>query len=401
MALRWIEGFDQLISSEALPRLYQGSETTFPTSNIAHGDEADIRDGALYDHSAENDDTVLHTPDLVASPENSWILGFAFKSDNISSLENGGTAPYVAFRNSAGEQCRIEIFEYTDPTPKPRGLMYGWRLMRGVTELAAGTDYFTLATEQQAWVYFEFKLTIDNAAGSLEGRYKYVNAPSRNAHVGGGFTTMSWDAAVTSIDTQEQATTGADSLVISFTTGSSALNVAYDDLYLCDSTGTKNNDFLGRCFVTAYHITTVALGGTGTNGDGDTVEWTPVTAASTEDALQKSSSILENDKRITSDTAGQIHLARQLDLQSIDGASIIGVRLDLHAKMETTGSLSVGFMWRKTTATAAQIEFGTAFTVASTTTEAASVIAEDDPNTLTDWVLADMNSYQFGCKNNG
>ena len=51
------------------------------------------------------------------------------------------------------------------------------------------------------------------------------------------------------------------------------------------------------------------------------------------------------------------------------------------------------------TTTGAQI--GTALTVDSTTVVAAAVVAEDDPNTLTDWVYADLNTYQYGVKNNG
>jgi hypothetical protein len=85
----------------------------------------------------------------------------------------------------------------------------------------------------------------------------------------------------------------------------------------------------------------------------------------------------------------------------MDQASIIGVRMDLHARMETTGDLDIGFMWRKTTGTPAQTEFGTALNVDSTTMEAQAVIAEDDPNTLADWIFADLDSIQLGVVNNG
>ena len=398
MALRWLEGFDANVNHEALGRVYLGSETVFGAgNNILQEDPAQNRGGtgdALYDRCASDDEAVLHTPDLVASPENSWIVGFAWRPDMTVVPITGSTSPYIAFRNTDGEQLRIEMYDASPASAKPQGVYIGWRIMRGATEIASSVDKFdaySVGTTQK-WIHFEFKVTIDNAAGSVAGRYKSLTDHASN---GGAYTTMTWDASVTSVDTQDQTSTGADSFVLSFATGTTNRYTSFDDLYVCDSTGSKNNDYLGSCIVTPHHITTTG------GGDGDTVDWTLATAVSTEDAWQEPQTSVENDDRLTSDTTGQIHLAAFENLDLIDAATIIGVRYDLHGRMETSGTLGIGFMWRKTTATAAQTEFGTALSVSSTTMEAATVIAEDDPNTLTDWTYTDVNTLQLGAKNNG
>lgn len=399
MALRWLEGFDVNRNQTALGRVYTGATTNITVSNLGLENPAQDRggvSGAAFDAAASDDETTLHTPDLVASTENSWIIGFAFRSDDTQSLETGGDSPYVALHNTDGEQIRLQIYESTPTSSKPGGLYYGWRIMRGATEIARTDQVFPFVpTDEHNWVYFEFKVTIDNSTGSVEGRFRY-HQPSRNAT--SGFETFTWDNTVTNIDTQNQSSTGADSFSMSFDTGASFDSSAFDDMYVCDSTGSKNNDYLGRCFITPLKITTAS------GGDGDTTEWTLASASDTEDAWQETATSIEDDDRLTSDTTGQVHLAQMGTsdtMDFMDQASIIGVRFDLHGRMETSGSLDIGYMWRKTTGTPAETQFGTALTVDSTTMVAGAVIAEDDPNTATDWVFADLNSIQLGVRNNG
>ncbi len=382
--LRWLEGFDG-VSTLALGhgRLY--SNTPVEDTTAVNGASVDA-DEAIY-----NDNTFLTTNALVGSATNSWIIGFAMRPGSSTAI-NGTSIPYVALENSTGEQIRVEFLDFVPTSAKPGGLYYKLRIMRGATEIATSDQAFELSTSDESWCYFEFKVTVDNAAGSVEGRYRWVQKSSREP----GYITLTWDASVSSIDTQEQATTGADRFTVSWDSGNSNNHLVFDDIYVCDTTGSKNNDFLGKVVIQQQTITTTG------GGDGDTTNWALVTATSTEDALQEPHNSVQDDDRITSDTIGQIHLAQQNSLPTeISDSNIIGVRKDLHGRMETSGTLSIGHMWRKTTATAAQTESGTALSVSSTTVEANTVIAEDDPNTGTDWVNADLDTYQFGVKNNG
>jgi len=395
MTLRWLEGFDVALNSTALARVYTGPTTTGLPSILLAETPAEDR-GAVFDNAVSDDGAILHTPTLVSPVQNTWIIGFAFRSDDPTNLETGGVAPYVALHNTDGEQIRIQLYEYTPASSKPGGLYYGWRVLRGATEIARTNEAFSLSDiSDLPWVHFEFKVTIDNTTGSIEGRFRHIKMANNGT---GGFTTFTWDASVTNVDTQNQTSTGADSFSISFNTGTANDTCAFDNVYVLDSTGAKNNDFLGKCFITPMKITTTG------GGDGDTTDWTLQTATNTEDAWQEPDTAVEDDDRLTSDTIGQIHLAQMgtsTTLDFMDAASVIGVRMDLHGRMETSGDLDIGFMWRKTTGTPAQTEFGTAMNVDSTTVEAASVVAEDDPNTATDWVLTDLQSYQLGAKNNG
>jgi hypothetical protein len=395
-----MEGFDVSRVQAALERIYTGSQTSGVPTILTPENPAQDRGiagaGAIHDSAVSDDGAILHTPTLVSPAQNTWIIGFAFRSDHGTNLVTGTTAPYVALHNTDGEQIRIEVYEYTPADTKPGGLYYGWRVMRGATEIARTNEVFDLwDISDLSWVHFEFKVTIDNATGSIEGRFRYYKS-ARNAT--GGFQTFTWDSSVTNVDTQNQTSTGADSFVLSFTTGTATNNCAFDNVYVMDSTGLKNNDFLGKGFITPMKITTTG------GGAGSTTDWDLATATDTEDAWQEPPTSVEDDDRLTSDTVGQIHLAQMGlsgTLDFMDNASIIGVRMDLYGRMETTGDLDIGFMWRKTTGTPAQTQFGTALNVDSTTMEAASVIAEDDPNTTTDWVLTDLQSYQLGAVNNG
>ena len=49
----------------------------------------------------------------------------------------------------------------------------------------------------------------------------------------------------------------------------------------------------------------------------------------------------------------------------------------------------------------AQTDAGTDLNVNSTSYEGSSAVLEDDPNTATDWDIADMDSYQYGVRNDG
>jgi len=413
MALRWIEGFDNHGYITLLERVYTGANTSVPNSMSA-GEVAERRttDTAynFNDVSGASGVNILHTPTLVASVQNTWIVGFAFIPGDSVSI-NTPDIPYIALGNSSGEQIRIEFLEVTGLTFRP-GADKRWRfrIMRGVTEIASSVEHFghniadVSTTVPQNWMYFQFKITIDNAAGSVEGRYQWVQKGSRNDPTN-IYRTLTWDAAVTSVDTQNQATTGADDFTISFDTGSNSDQVKFDDLYVCDSTGTKNNDFLGRCFAQTRVMPS------GVTSDGDTTDWAFVSATDTDDAFDENRSTNPasggDDRRITSDTIGQIHLGHwdpypsNTIADAIESATIIGVRMDIQGRMETSGDIDIVPMVRKTTATAAEIAVGSGFNVSSTTTTAHVEIMEDDPNTLTDWTYIDLNTTQFGVKNAG
>lgn len=386
MALRWLEGWEGASKLPAHHSRVYASVTGDGTGDLQESG-ASWTSGAAFSSTG----IVFTTNTLVGSPENSWIIGLAFRPDNSASVE-GSAAPYVAVANTDGEQIRFEFANADSSPSKPGGNYYKIRVMRGATELASCTTRFLFANQLEPWIYFEFKVTIDNSTGTFAGRYQHIDKPSINNGGAGGYTTLAWDATNTNVDTQNQTSTGADRFVLSMNCGTGGARIAVDDIYVADSTGTKNNDYIGRIIIEAQKPA----------GDGTTVQWTLADATSTQDAWDEGTQAQDDDGRVTSDTATQIHLATVDALQAMTGSNttIVGVRMDVIAHMETAGDLDIAHMWRKTTGTPAQTNSGTKnFT--STAYEGSTVVAEDDPNTATDWDIADLNSYQYGVRNDG
>lgn len=379
MALRWIEGWEGATTAVTHhARLYPVFTGTFSAEDGASEDAGEAVSGG---------DAVMTTPVLVVAPENSWILGIAFRPDHATAINNPDI-PYVAFENSDGEQIRFEFVDADPASSKPGGQYYKIRAMRGVTELASTNERFLLGTVDENWIFFEFKVTIHDSTGSFEGRY----SPCRKTALGRDIA-LTWDAATSGIDTQNQSSAGADRFTLSMDTGNLGNPVATDDIYVCDSTGAKNNDYLGR----------ILIEGQKPAGDGDTTDWVLADAASTQQAWDESTTTTDDDARVTSDTPTDVHLATVDPLVVITGvnSNVIGVRHDIIAHMETSGDFDIAHMFRKTTGTPAETDAGVDLNVASTTYEGSAAVLEDDPNTATDWDVADLNSYQYGVRNDG
>ena len=85
-----------------------------------------------------------------------------------------------------------------------------------------------------SYFYVEIKVVIHDTTGSVAIHVDEV--------------AVTFNASLTGIDTRNAGTTGiVDRFVLN---GSSvAPNVIVDDLYLCDDSGSTNNDFLGICAV--------------------------------------------------------------------------------------------------------------------------------------------------------
>jgi len=380
MTLRWLEGFENATTiMDVHGRVYTDDTGVFTQV----GGAADPVGG----NAVSSDDAQLTTPVLVSPTQNSWILQFAFRGANADTINNGAL-PFISLRNTDGEQCRLEVLQANDTNGKPGGYYFKWRLVRGSTTLVTGTDLFHYAVDGE-WIYFEFKITVSNASGTLDGRFRHINKPSLNAS--GSPTTMSWDGATTGLDTQEQTSTGADRVQVSWNTGNLNDAVAFDDLIIMDSAGTVNNDWLGK----------VIIEGQKPSGDGTTTNWTLAAATSTEDAWNEPLTSIEDDKRLTSDTTSQVHLCTVGATDKIQGGTIVGVRQDIHCRMETTADLDIGHRYRKTTGTPAETTAGVDLNVDSTTMEASAHVTEADPNTGVAWDFDDLASYEHGVINNG
>ena len=377
MTLRWIEGFERARHTTILERIY-------PVSTI---DNIASLAGSRGGWGIQSDGLIVRTPELVSPDANTWVVGFAFMVAQTS----GGLAsspdeiPYVSFLNASGEQLRLEFIDAGNGTTnsKPGGRYYRVRVMRGATEIAR-TDqiWLALSDTDSNWVYFEWKVTIDTGTGGSFSLKYHQQRKVKNQ-------TATWDNSVTSINTANQGVAGADRVEVSFNTGTDGDSVAFDDIYILDSAGTKNNDFLGEIFIEGLTVT----------GDGNTTDWVLAGGAiNLADALNEGATVqssIEDDNRLTSDTIGDISLGALSNLTDILSTTIVGVQVRAYGKMETTGSRDIQVMWRKTTGTPAQVG-GAVETFDDTSIKGFADTQEDDPNTSTDWVHADVNGLEAG-----
>lgn len=384
MALLHLEGFDALLDFNRIGRFYESfSGSNFGSQNGMHNGSS------AASLCASGSDQVLRTRSLVAVDQDTWIVGFGFRPNNTTAVSDS-SFPYVAIRNDDGEQIRLELFTNNPTNAKPGGTYYSLRVVRGATVLASTNERFPIGgggnDSNLGWIYFQWKVVINNTTGSFELRYD-----KRAGHT--GEQTATWDAASSGLDTQNQTSADGNRMELSYVTGNPSRTVAFDDIYVCDDTGSVNNDFLGRVAIVTQKPASP--------GPGDTDEWVLAGGAGNLNAAwDEVANGGDDDARVTSKNTNDITLAQVDPLAFLRDVTIHGVSQRLTCKMETTGSLTLHHRWRKTTGTPAEVDGGS-FVVNSTTYYGDSDIQETDPNTALPWVIADIDSYQHGVRNGG
>jgi hypothetical protein len=178
------------------------------------------------------------------------------------------------------------------------------------TELGR-TDPVLLGTH---WQYLEWKTYIHDTNGYSEVR---VN----------GQTLLRVD----DVDTKFQSSSGATRFALRRSSGT---NQYYNSMYICDDSGTMNNDFLGECYVTMRP----------TISDGDTQHWVPNTGESW-DAVNDEQAIDEDTSYIEAYTKGDktLHTYANVYEEHAYGhcrnyGDIKGVAVNLSTKLDKTGT---------------------------------------------------------------
>lgn len=377
MALRWMEGFENCRISELFARKYDiftGSGAAGITNTTVGWQGVGF---CLEASGSASSNCTFTTPALVPSVENTWIVGWAWAIDQATGLSGSQTSfPSIEFYSGAGQQLQIEMIAAN--ATKPGGGYWKIQVRRGSTVLATGTKLF----QPGKFYYIEAKVTVrDGTDGAVEIQWWRLTD-----------TSPTNDILVSGINTANQGTDGADRVKIQMISEpATTAHLLIDDIYICDDTGSINNDFLGKQIIE----------GINPSGDGNSLEWSlQGSAASLEDAWNESATVqsdLEDDKRTQSDTTDQKELAAYSNLSVISLVDITGVMLHTQHRMDTSGSRGFCPLLRKTTGTPAEVE-GTTVTVTGTDETGSSEMFELDPNTASPWVVADVNGYQFGVK---
>jgi hypothetical protein len=236
---------------------------------------------------------------------------------------------------------------------------------RGTTLL--GQDPTPVAVN--SFNYFELKVTFHTTAGSFELRKNGVTVAS-----GSGVNTAF--AGGTTADGITIASGGA----VFASLGGPGSSV--DDIYLCDATGSVNNDFLGDIRVetlfpnAAGATTNLTRGGTDSGNN-----WDQVNEAAPNDDTDYNSSATAGDKDTYAFT----------DLVTISGV-VYGVQIIARVRKDDAGSRTVATVARSgaTEADGPTVGLGTAYVNIFD-------VRENKPGG-SGWTLAEVNGAQFGIK---
>ncbi len=358
MSLRWMEGFETLGATTGstieaqLNRKYGNFHglTLYPVcdqAKLADGRKAgfSLQGAYAYPTSSQRFFYVVASDDVPTS--DTWIVGMAVKfgtsfPDNkeILVIGSGDSSPYYNFSIKVTSDGKISA-------------------CGGGNTLLATTANPVMASE--TWHYLEAKVVCHDTTGSYEVRID-------------GQTVLNGS----NVDTRGSD----DSRFVLF-----QLRHYYqciDDLYICDTDGSTNNDFLGQ----------VVIEGILPSADGDSSDWTP--ASGTDNSAMVDDIPPDDDTSyVQSNTEDAEDLYGYADLSTITTEPIVGVQVNTDVRMNAfPGDIDL----HQTVKSGSTTSDGDPINIATDDYEVAARILETDPNTSSAWTAASINDTQFGVK---
>ncbi len=337
MALRFVDSFDHYVTADLAEKWTTVTGT--PTISAGNGRRgtACLRTNAQAQH-------VTKTLDAQAT----WIVGVAIK---LTNAVTGTVMPFIQLVDASTVQTDVRI--NNDGTIS---------VTRNGTTL--GTSTFALSAG--VFYYIEFKCLINNSTGTYEVRVDGSNKVSG-----------------TGADTQSSANASANQVRVGYVSSSGSPDPDIDDVYICDATGSTNNDFLGDCRVDYY----------GPNGNGNTSQLTGSDGNSTDNYLLVDEAAPNDDTDyVESATVGNKDTYALADMTHTP-TSIFGIQVLASAKKDDAGARSIATVTRSGTT-----DFDGATQALSTSYIYYSDVREVDPNTSAAWTKANFNSSEPGVK---
>lgn len=334
MALRFIDGCSHYTIPDQILLKY----TSYYDVQIASG--TGRREGSKAIQLYNSSDYVSLTLD----DQNTWIVGFAFKMDKLSS---SGSKTLQFFDANSAVQLTLNIVSSVI------------KLYRGDSSVLLATSENTLGSD--VWYYMEVKAVIDNTNGLFEVRI--------NENV---WVTYSGDT--------QYSSTLSTARRMSFHTAS-FVAALFHDIYVCDGTGTTNNNYLGD-----VRVDTLAP-----SGAGATTDFTPTGSAINYENVDETSAVSTTNYN-SSDMVGAIDSFVFGDLAAM-GSDIKGMQINLAAKKDDSGTRTMKAIARLSNTNYEGDEI--------TMTDSYFIhrqIWEQNPATSEDWDEAAINGAEFGYK---
>lgn len=343
MACVWIEGMESHKLGTQFARKYASQSGNFAQKS-----------GRVFGNAGGTQSTVLVTPPIGSG--NTIVIGYGFKYvSHLTSPNTGNQGVYC--ETGADEQFHIE-------TESTSGTGFRFHLKRGAT-IVATSSYFDFGV----WHYFEWKVTVRTGVnGAYELRHNGVA-----------------DISGSGVDLADDGTDGWDTFAWRYTSNASN-TIHYDDCYVCDGTGAKNNDFLGPSIVEVAEV----------NADGTTNNWTNngtgANYTSVDDVGSSNPDDVGAGGTNGSDTNAQQDLYNLTDLTQITG-TIHAVQLGVQLGMAAAGTRTVKTKYRDPDTTVVD---GDSHVVDSTVFDEFTQVFDNNPNTAAAWDVTDIDDGQFG-----
>jgi len=300
-----------------------------------------------------------YIPTAGLSSEDDWIVGLAFYNNKSEFTNSGGSrAPVIQFADSDG--LPILTVYVASGTLNVR---LGNSLTNG-TKLGFANALMTT----KVWHYIECKVKFDTAAGG-----------SIVLHVD--------EEEVMNVSSVVTSTSDIRPSMICVGGGTQSNDFRVDDIYICDDLGTVNNTFLGD----------VRIERLSPSGAGTTTDFTP-SAGANWDAVDDitSGEILRDDDTtyVESKVAGIKDTYAFTTSATTTPAEIVAVSVKSNVRKTDAGSRTFVHVAKAPEGD----EDDSAALYPSVTYRYMESVFETDPNSGVAWLIADVNTAEFGYK---
>lgn len=338
MALRFMDGFDHYASADLSAKW---SAVSLQSGSLSSSGGR-FGGGFLTLATGFSSTYARKTLDNQAT----WIVGFAL---------NYAVAPTVTsnifrFLDAGTTQNEIQL--------TASGIL---RWTRNATLLASGSTVLSAGS----WYYIEIQMTVSSSVSANSCILSINGVPEITL------------AAATSTKTTSRST--ADTIELTAPVGTQ-FAVSFDDVYICDGTGSKNNSMLGDCRVEAL-LPTAA---------GTTTQWTSISGSNY--ANVNASSPDGDTTYVASSGITQKDTYTMGDL-STSPSSIFGIQTVLDIRKDDAGSRSIAAVIRS-----GGSDYDGATTPVGDTYGMATEIRELDPNGSVAWTPSAVNAMEAGVK---
>ena len=309
------------------------------------------RNGRGYSNNHYNG----HFDIVLANPYTTFIMGFACKVSTGTPTYYSRENPIWSFSTLGGFN---ENYRQLGFYMKADREVEVWCQDPQYGSLLGTTSGINLGTNQ--WRYIEIKFTIDNSAGEVIVR-----------------SDQSVVLSVSGVDTQKQGSANIQGIRLKACY--SNIMAYYDDLYMCDATGSKNNNFLGDVKVICLRPDSAGTYSQFTPSAGSNYE-------NVDDSYGHDSDTTYNE----ADTIGYKDTYNLEAATSVTG-EIKGIRPQIVLRKTDVGATRA----RIITKAGSTEELGSRINVSDSYTFETEVY-EDNPDDSAAWEVADLNSLEVG-----